>query len=50
MRGCAQAGWRGGATVWAHTVVVEKYPGVDEEVSGGAQYPTVRDKDEDDLY
>ena len=39
--------WRGGATVCVHTVVVRNDPRCrDEGVSGGAQYPTVRDKRE----
>ena len=46
-RGCARGGWRGGATVCAHTVVVWNDPRCrDVGVSGGAQYPTVRDKRE----
>ncbi len=43
-------GWRGGATVCVHTVVYGMIQVVEIEVSGGAQYPTVRDKGEDDLY
>ena len=52
-RGCARgwvvvARWR--HCVCTHSCSIVKIQVIEIEVSGGAQYPTVRDKDEDDLY
>ena len=59
-RGCARVragGWRGGWVVarWRHSVrahccVYVMIQVREIEVSGGAQYPTVRDKGEDSVY